>query len=205
MAAPAQRALQREGGRARQEMTQEEIGAHIIVVASRFIGLQETKQNAEWDNPSTAGRDEAAEVLRKSLKAVGWLIGWPYCAAFVEACWRIAYSELGAPQELMDRISQRLTPSVMQSFNNWKTKISTEPEPGAIFFMQMGNTAHGHAGIVVQRNGDAISTIEGNTSPMPGTAMADREGDGIFKKVRRLDFNQKSGLWLRGFINPLAW
>lgn len=187
-------------------MTREEIGEKIISVASGFVGLQEVKQNAEWDNPSTAGRDGAAESLRKALKASGWLMGWPYCAAFVEACWRIAYTDLGAPAELLSRIATKLTPSVMQSYNNWiPDSKDTTPQPGAIFFMEMGRSGKGHAGIVIHRNGDAFSTIEGNTSPMPGTAMADREGDGIFKKVRLLDFTQKSGLWLRGFLNPIPW
>lgn len=187
-------------------MTRDEIGQKIISVASTFIGLQETKQNAEWDNPSTVGRDEAADALRKALRASGWMAGWPYCAAFVEACWRIAYTELGAPDQLLTRIKLRLTPSVLQSYNNWKPdSTQREPEPGAIFFMQLGHTAYGHAGLVVHQNGDAISTIEGNTSPMPGSSALDRDGDGIFKKVRLLDFNPKSGLWLKGFLNPIPW
>ena len=186
-------------------MTQSEIGTKIIAVARQFVGLHEVKSNAEWDNPATAGRDQAAEDLRLALKSVGWLAGWPYCAAFTEACWRLAYQQLGAPDELRAQIAAKLNPSVMDSFNNWKPEISNMPEPGAIFFMQMGKTYRGHAGIVVDPNGDAFSTIEGNTSPMAGSAEADREGDGVFKKIRRLDFNPKSGLWLRGFLNPLTW
>jgi len=186
-------------------MTQAEIGERIIAAATQFVGLHEVKANAEWDDPATSGKDQAAQDLRNALKASGWMLGWPYCAAFAEACWRIAYVGLGAPDAIQARIGLRLTPSVMQSFNNWKGEISLVPEPGAIFFMQMGQGATGHAGIVVQASHEKFSTIEGNTSPQPGTAEADREGDGVFKKIRRLDFTPKTGLWLRGFLNPLVW
>lgn len=186
-------------------MTQAEIGSQIIAVASRFVGLHETKANAEWDNPATVGKDQAAQDLRTELKASGWMLGWPYCAAFVEACWRLAYVDLAAPEALQSRIGARLTPSVMQSFNNWKGETSLVAQPGAIFFMQMGQGATGHAGIVVQSSKDQFSTIEGNTSPQAGSPDADREGDGVFKKIRRLDFTPKAGLWLRGFLNPIPW
>lgn len=186
-------------------VTREQIGAEIIATAQRFVGLQETRANAEWDNPSTAGRDAAAEELRRVLKVAGWQMGWPYCAAFVEATWRLAYAALLAPDELQTRIALRLTPSVMQSFQNWRAEINLTPLPGAIFFMQMGKTGKGHAGLVVRSAGETFSTIEGNTSPQAGTADADREGDGIFRKVRRLDFSERTGLWLRGFLNPLPW
>lgn len=186
-------------------MTQEEIGARIIEVATQFVGLHETKANAEWDNPVTAGKDQAAVDLWNALTDSGWMMGWPYCAAFVEACWRAAYVGLQAPDELQSRIGQKLTPSVMQSFKNWKAEISLDPTRGAIFFMQMRQGATGHTGIVVQPFRDQFSTIEGNTSPQAGTPDADREGDGVFKKIRRLDFTPRAGLWLRGFLNPIPW
>ena len=178
-------------------------GEKIVEVATRFLHLQETTSNAVWDDPSTPGLDASASDLRKLLEGTGWQAGWPYCAAFCEAVWRQAYVELEASAILVQRIAKRLTPSVMASFKNWEGQISTVPKPGALFFMQKGDSWQGHAGIVVRLGKDIIATIEGNTSPDPKDATVDREGDGVFRRVRSLSFTKRSGLWLRGFLNPL--
>lgn len=125
------------------------------------------------------------------------------CASFVEAVWRTAYRELDAPPALLGEIGLKLTPSVMQSLTNWQDRITREPVPGAIFFLQKGRAWQGHAGIVVLGAGARFATIEGNTSPDPADAAQDREGDGIFRRTRSLDWTEKPGLWLRGFLAPL--
>ena len=150
-------------------------GPKIVEVATRFLGLFETKSNAVWDDPTTPGVDANAGDLRRLLESVGWQAGWPYCAAFCEAVWKQAYTELGASARLLQRIASRLTPSVMDSFKNWDGSVSTVPRAGAIFFMQKGSSWQGHAGIVVRVGQDVLSTIEGNTSPDPKDAASDRE------------------------------
>lgn len=186
-------------------MTAEEIGGQIIAIAAYFEGLHEVKQNAEWDNLATPSKDPAAEELRQALKRAGWMTGWPYCMSFCEAVWRQAYQSLEAPIEIQQRIAARLNPSVLGSFNNWKVEINQKPLPGSIFFMQLAHTGHGHAGIVVKASDYQFASIEANTSPMAASPEADREGDGVFRKVRRLDFQERPGLWLRGFLNPISW
>ena len=186
--------------------TREEVGAKILEVASGFLGLYETKANAAWDDPDTLGADPAALLLPKLLKSVGWQPGWPYCAAFCEAVWRTAYAELGAPAALQQRIATRLNPSVMESYRAWVTETTLTPIPGAIFFMQSGRGPFGHAGLVAKPGTRAFGTIEGNTAPAATTAANDREGDGIFRRTRLLDFKKReTGLWLRGFLNPIAF
>jgi hypothetical protein len=59
-----------------------------------------------WDDPATPEPDAAAAELRQLMAACGWQPGWPYCAAFVEAVWRTAYTELGAPATLLAELSQ---------------------------------------------------------------------------------------------------
>lgn len=127
------------------------------------------------------------------------------CAAWVESIWKQAYTSLGAPMELLVKITTRCSPSVMRTFKAWNSEINMVPQPGAIFFMQFSQTDRGHAGIVIHANETQFATIEANTSPMPSSAMADREGDGIFRKVRQLNFQQRQGLWLRGFLNPIEF
>ncbi len=199
-------------------MNTEQIGTKIIEVATHFLGLHETASNAAWDNPETAGEDQAAKDLLAALEATGWQKGWSYCAAMVEAVWRTAYTEAGAPAALVQHIAQLLTPSVMGSFNNVRRSLvnpeSRENDPrlrdpisGSIFFMQKGQSGFGHAGLCVKAGGQIFTTIEGNTSD-PDAASSEereREGEGIYRKSRKLDFTPKPGLWLRGFFNPIPW
>lgn len=185
--------------------SKEQAGAEILRVASEFLNLKETANNAAWDNPDTAGLDAAGLALRRMLETTGWQAGWPYCMAFCKAVYMEAYKNLGAPPEVLRLIAQRFTPSVMISYKNIGPFAQQKvPIAGSIFFMQKGEGGTGHAGLVVLPGQVNFSTIEGNTSPSPGSAQADREGDGVYKKVRSLDFTKKSGLWLRGFLNPMG-
>lgn len=185
------------------------VGQEIVRVASQFINLYETKSNAAWANilDPTKGKAESDE-LDKAMLECGWSNGLPYCAAFAEAMCRIAYNNLKAPDSVSKRFSSSMTPSVMTSYNNFhKLGLITQvPTPGSLFFMQKGTSFEGHTGIVVANNGATLATIEGNTSA--GTAIsaeADRNGDGIFKKVRTNSFEKSAGLHLIGFLQPLTW
>lgn len=179
----------------------------IIEVAERFLGLYEVKSNAAWDDPSTSGEDPQAKILSELMQELGWQPGWAYCQAFAGAVLKQAYIELCAKQAVIDEILSNMTPSVMKSFANWRNNdvISTVASDGAVFFMQKGQTGYGHAGIVVRssNDGNCISTIEGNTNPNPGSIEADREGDGIFRRIRQVSFAPTNGLWMRGFLNPI--
>lgn len=185
--------------------TAAQAGEEIIRVASHFLNLKETANNAAWDDPDTAGQDAAGLELRRLLETTGWQAGWPYCMAFCKAVYLQSYKNLGAPPELLRLVSQRFTASVMITFKNCGAFAQKKvPLAGAIFFMQKGESGNGHAGLVVTPGQSNFSTIEGNTSPSPSSAQADREGDGVYKKVRSLDFAKKTGLWLRGFLNPMS-
>lgn len=180
-------------------------GEEILRMAAHFLDLKETANNAAWDNPDTAGQDPAGVELRRLLESVGWQAGWPYCMAFCKAVYLQAYKNLGASPEVLRLISQRFTASVMLTHRNCGAYAQAKvPVPGAIFFMQKGDSPNGHAGLVVTPGQLSFATIEGNTSPSPGSAQADREGDGVYKKVRSLDFARKPGLWLRGFLLPMS-
>lgn len=185
--------------------TAAQAGEEIIRVASHFLNLKETANNSAWDNPDTAGQDQAGFDLRRLLETTGWQAGWPYCMAFCKAIYLQAYKNLGAPPEVLRLVSQRFTASVMITYKNCGAFAQKKvPTSGAIFFMQKGDTGNGHAGLVVTPGQVNFATIEGNTSPSPTSAQADREGDGVYKKVRTLDFTKKTGLWLRGFLHPMS-
>jgi hypothetical protein len=180
------------------------INEQIIAAARHFVGLIETKSNAEWDDPATPGIDARARELRAVLISTGWQPGWAYCAAFVEGIWTMVYAA-ARPEKLL-QVKRLLTASVMQSYENCQSAglISRVPVPGAIMFMQNGKSWTGHAGIVVKTDGQRVINVEGNTSASAGSVNADREGDGVFdEKQRRIDFTPRPGLWLRGFLNPI--
>lgn len=175
-------------------------GEAIIAVASRFVGLSELSPNTKWDDLSTKGVDASASVLEEEMRLSGWQPGWAYCIAFAETVVRIAAAE---KKREVSQILKMMNPSVMSSFNALKGAglISLTPTPGSVFFMQNGSGGTGHAGIVVSVVDGWILTIEANTSPTAADTALDREGDGIYKKRRKLDFTVTSGLHLRGFLN----
>lgn len=174
-------------------------GVAILRVAQDFLDETEIKPNAIWSTPAKSDR------LRQLLTKAGWQEGWPYCASFVEACYGHAYEQLGASPDVVALIRQRFHPSVMRTFENCGTYAqSSEPLPGSVFFMQRAMSALGHAGLVLIGGRRTFATIEGNTSPGIQRASKDREGDGIYLKLRELAFARHSGLWLRGFLNPLG-
>lgn len=176
------------------------VGARAVLQAAKFAGLTEVRNNAAWDNLDTPGRDAVAEELRAELLRTGWQLGWPYCAAFAEVVWRRAYQ--GRTE--LPVISSMLNPHCLTSFRNaaergWTSKT---PQVGAIGIMKKGDSSSGHAFIVAGIEGSVLHTIEGNTSPAPGSPEADREGDGVYRKKRPLSFAPTTGLHLIGFILP---
>mgnify|MGYP001618733127 CR=1 FL=1 len=183
-----------------------DIGEKIVEVAMRYLELYETKSNAEWDNPYTEEHDLAADQLKRGLIESGWKESWPYCASFCEMVWRLAYREAQAPIALIEQVTVNLTPSVMKSFGNWNDSITRDPERGAIAFWQRGNGPYGHAGIVTLPGSLAFSSIEANTSADANADdHAQREGQGIFRRRRMLDFRYRDGLHLIGFLPPPRW
>ena len=183
--------------------TSQDIGARIVLEAAKFVGLTEVRSNATWDNLATAGKDPIAEELAAEMLRCGWQKGWPYCAAFCEAVWKRAYR--GNAAETL--VKQMLTPGCLVSWENavkqgWTSK---EPMLGAIGIMKKGSTTQGHAFIVAGKNGDTLSTIEGNTSPAAGSVEDDRNGDGVYRKTRKLVFKPTTGLHLIGFILPCVY
>lgn len=180
----------------------EDIGSKVIVAAARFLGLTEIRSNDKWDNLETAGLDDVGKELREELLRVGWQSTWPYCMAFCEAVWTRAYQ---GRAELM-RVRQMLTPGCLQSWRNAVAAGWTEstPRTGSIGVMRKGDTIYGHAFIVRTVQNETLYTIEANTSPALDSAEAEREGDGVYKKTRRLHFQPTTGLHLLGFITPMT-
>lgn len=153
--------------------------------AKRWVGTKEIKNNTTFSNP------EADAFLRKG----GHVPGSPYCASFAKSC---ALESAETPEEAQ-LVKKVLTPHSLTSLNNAKKAglYSATPTPNSIAIFQKGNTTSGHAAVVESVNPDGtISTIEGNTGAGGG-----REGDGIYRKKRNINSQNKQGLHIVGYIN----
>jgi len=169
--------------------------------ARQYAGLTEISPNQLWDDLKTKGPDARAAKLKKSLVAAGHLGKNAYCMTFCKAVYMEVFPEGTEARKL---ISKMLNPGVVPSYNNCKKNkyITTEPQIGAIYFMQKGSTGMGHAGLVMEDLGGSMLVCDGNTSPAPTSAEADRNGDGVYEKKRPAIITEpKSGLWLMGFFD----
>lgn len=171
----------------------------IVREAARWVGLRETRANELW-SPAQRGA-----AFRAGLESVGWRPGWAYCASFVRLVVRDAMRSVGADETLIREYLRLQGHGVVLSWRAFETRRLTTrtPTPGSVFYMRKGRTALGHAGIVTATlPAGVIETIEANTSPQPTTSAADRDGQGVYRRQRRLDFRETKGLWLLGFAHP---
>jgi len=170
-----------------------EVAARAVMRAAHFVGLTEVRNNVSWGNAALAAEFKA-ELLR-----TGWQSGWPYCAAFAEVVWRYAYQ--GRAE--LSTVKTMLTAGCLQTYRNAVDEgwVSKKPCVGAIGIMKNGATEKGHAFIVVEVDGDKLTTIEGNTL----AEEESREGDGVYKKYRLVEYRPTTGLHLLGFITPCIY
>lgn len=184
-----------------------ELGRAICTTFMRFNNLREIKPNANWDNPSTPGPDSAlVKEFIAMLKSTGWVEGWAYCAATVDAVVCKAIRECGGGDVAVARFTRLMQLGVLNSYRAFRDKgmtVSKAPnEPGTIWLAQHGQTSQGHTGVLLAASRQMISTIEANTSKDAVPGDRDREGDWITTKL----FSEKGRGTLRtlGFVTPTA-
>lgn len=178
----------------------------LIALATNFVGLTETKSNAEWDDPLTkASEKEKSNLLSKTMKRVsGWAPGASYCVAADGACVALTLEQLGQP-EAAKKFLKAWTAGVMNNVEEMKRRecLSKRPLRGSIWLAQHGKTWKGHAGIVTDFNDRSMSLVEFNTSAgSTADPELQRNGDGIFSRVRNLQTN--GDLITRGWVSPAA-
>lgn len=180
----------------------------IIKVAREFVGLKETKPNAEWDNPRTKEVEKyLSDRLKAMMRPAPWQEGWAHCAAYAEGVVCEALRRCGATPEQVLKFSRIHTPHVMSNYRVFSKLgiLSDTPSMGALWLAQHGSTDTGHEGIVVNPfiRAGRMTMVESNTSAGPAqTAAGDREGDWVTEKERNHSTNGK--LRTRGFIPVTA-
>jgi len=131
------------------------------------------------------GHNDGVEV-ESYLKTVGLGKGYSWCMAFIYWDFLQAAKVLDLKTPVPD------TGGVLDCWEHTSGKHVTVPLPGDQFIMDFGG-GHGHTGIVKTVIGDRVYTIEGNTSADPTLPAEDREGNGVFERLRPI-----SGM--KGFI-----
>lgn len=161
----------------------------IVKFSETLAGQTEIAGNAGFTN----------EEFQKLMDEVGWNPGDPWCVYFAKLVW---YNM--APGWLKEKILKKVSGSSLQTFENLKDdpnfRVSAIPQAGdmAIWrYYENGNPQwNGHAGIVKRLGFGNFTTLEGNTSE---TGIGN-EGYVVAEKTRSIDFSNKNGLRLVGFI-----
>lgn len=155
-----------------------ELSRKAIEVLATQVGVKEA-----------TGKNDGVEV-ESYLKAVGLGKGYAWCQAFMFWGFLRAANALGVDNPLPK------TAGVLNSWNNskaYQVPKGEKPKPGDVFVMDFGKGA-GHTGIVTDVVGDTIYTIEGNTSADPKLPTEDREGQGVFRRSRKISSINKGFL-----------
>ena len=111
--------------------------------------------------------------------------GWPWCAAFVRACFEDACGELEDAQPAGSAPIVNPCPrtaSALHLFNQAPTGSERSiPAPGDVFVLVHHDGIHGHTGIVESctPDGQTITTVEGDTD-----AEGSSTGDAVGRHTR---------------------
>lgn len=184
-------------------ITPELLADAILRQASAFAGMVEREPNARWDDPETKEADAARNrLLTAAMEEAGWQAPWAYCMGFAEGMVLLALRELGYADRQVAMIRRVLSPHVMTTVRGLARldRLSTTPEKGALWLARHGNTDTGHAGIVSRVHPGTMGTVEGNTSTTYLGPDKDRQGDGIYRRIRNWD--QNGNLRTMGFLEP---
>ena len=176
------------------------INDEIAKIAIGFEGQEEIKPNQGFVDPE----------YTKRIKATGWQIGEPWCAAAAIADWTEAYeaypnSPLGAKAKALYSLNSQQMARNFHADPVWPTS-TTHPVVGAIVVFAEGkSTITGHTGVVIDVDADGITyrTVEGNTIP-DGYKGDTREGFIVAQHTHRVDKpHSDTELNLVRFIHPL--
>ncbi len=127
------------------------------------------------------GKNDGVQV-EYYLKRVGLGKGYAWCQAFMY------YGFEYAAEILKVKNPMPKTAGVLDCWNKSKAfqvKKGASPQAGDVFTMDFGK-GQGHCGFVLKVEGDYIYTVEGNTSADPSLPSEDREGQGVFKRRRKI-------------------
>lgn len=138
----------------------------IIAEATKLLG-----------NTETHGSNRSP-LIDAMNRLTGVPMGSPYCASFNA----YVYQEAGVPAGKFPRSAW--SPDWVKNPTWTRSRNGRNPLPGDAFGIWFANRNRiAHTGLV-ERWGDSVLTLEGNTGPTGTVGEFDRNGDGIYRKRR---------------------
>lgn len=163
----------------------------IVSYAVDYIGQKEIKGNMGFKDP----------VFEAKMESVGFKDTYAWCCLFAELVWTEAYKDFN--KEMLPVLEEEFSAGTVRTFRHFKDLGWTynTPEAGDIVIWQTYKDGKpqttGHAAVIIEVKGEKLITVEGNTNAEGG-----REGIEVAKKERTIDFHNKNGLRMLGFIKP---
>ena len=156
-------------------MTVEEAKKAVVDLAEAEVGYHEKASNAQLDDP--AGNSGGANWTKyaRDLDALpdfynGKKNGYAWCDIFVDWCFVKTFGEEKGRQMLYQP-EQSAGAGCLYSAGYYKQNNAfhrTNPRIGDQIFFSYSAGEYSHTGIVVDVNGNTITTVEGNTSDSVG-------------------------------------
>jgi hypothetical protein len=171
---------------------------HLAHEASRWVSVREV------------GGDNRGEFVTMFQRAVdGRANGEAWCAGFVWFCINAVDATWVASFEKQDPTMPSWLHKSESCMEMWtRSPVACRVDfgvlgPGDLMVWQHWNsngpTGAGHVGIVEQITGGNAVTIEGNTGDGEGVV---REGDGVYRRIRKLTIGGAGSMRLLGFLRP---
>ena len=156
-------------------MTKDEAIKAVVALAESEVGYHEKASNAQLDDPSgNIGGNNWTKYAR-DLDAIpdyynGKKNGYAWCDIFVDWCFVKTFGEEKGRQMLYQP-EQSAGAGCLYSAGYYKQNNAfhrTNPRVGDQIFFSYSPGEYSHTGIVVDVNGNTITTVEGNTSDSVG-------------------------------------
>jgi hypothetical protein len=163
-------------------------------LAELYKGIEEVGNNVSFNNA----------VFQKMMKDIGWTTGAQWCMYYAKMVYVNALPEFAAD------FKKNLNGSSQMSFNNVKAGKSAHLKAvttgqakvgDIVIWVNKSNAATGHAGIVIEVDGNKFKTIEGNANYNPAfSGQEELVGYGTHNTVIGATDSTLKSKKLRGFI-----
>lgn len=144
-----------------------------------------------FDGIVEEGSDNNGKIVGLLQSTIGKSESEPWCMALIQSA--IAFIETFNCKSGVYPSEHCLT-----VWNKSVCEKPAIPKAGDIVIWQFNGTSKGHAGVVLSVDKNGMTTIEGNTGPL--VKEIEREGDGVYKKLRSLQGSEK--MRVVGFLRP---
>lgn len=170
----------------------------VITIALNEEGYLEKKNKNNLDNKTiNAGSNNYTKYWADMAPSYQ---GQPWCACFVNWCFKHAYGETEAKNLLCTKGAwSYYTPTSAQYFKNMHQWFTTPQRGDVIFFKNSQRICH--TGIVLEVKNGRVYTIEGNTS---GGSTLEANGGCVAKKNYPLGYNRIAGYGRPKYSNTPA-